>query len=245
MKADTFSHNGTHILYDRHVFDNVEDISFDSQSWAQRASIIGFAEGRGTTFFVQYKSLELVLRHYKRGGLISRWLEDEYFWFGLRLSRPWREWRLLQWMNDAGLPVPQPVAAQVKRKGIFYTADIITRRIPHARSLSGYLQKEPLSEGYWIALGSLLRRFHEQGVYHADLNANNILLDDGGRFYLVDFDKCHKRKPAAKWQRANLLRLKRSLMKFKNSVLDFQFNDESWANLLRGYGWPDLEVSSR
>lgn len=231
---------GQHIRYDSDIFNNIEDVSFKSKVWAQRSAIVGFAEGRGTTFFIQHQGRDFVLRHYQRGGLISKVLKDQYIWFGLRYTRPWREWKLLENMQKKGLPVPVPAAIKVERKGLLYTADIMMHRIPHARSLMQILIAEELAEGYWISIGSIIRRFHEHGIYHSDLNANNIMVDDGGRCYLIDFDRCGIRNPDLKWQKENLLRLKRSLNKILINQDVFYYSESNWRSLLRGYGWEDL-----
>jgi len=240
MNPAEFHKNGQHIRYDADIFNNLDDVSFKSRVWAQRSAIVGFAEGRGTTFFIQHQGRDFVLRHYQRGGLVAKISKDQYFWSGLRFTRPWREWKLLEKMQEKGLPVPIPAAINVERKGLLYTADIMMHRIPHSRTLTQALMSEELSEGYWIAIGSVIRRFHEEGIYHSDLNANNILLDDGGRCYLIDFDRCGIRKSKLKWKKENLLRLKRSLNKFFNNEKVFHFSDGSWRSLLRGYGWDDL-----
>ena len=241
MNVAEFHKKGLHIRYDSDIFSNIEDVSFNSRVWAQRSSIVGFAEGRGTTFFIQHQGRDFVLRHYQRGGLVAKISQEKYLWLGLKFSRPWREWSLLEKMRAKGLPVPAPAAIQVERKGIFYKADIMMHRIPHSRTLMHILITEELAEGYWISIGSVIRRFHEEGIYHADLNANNIMLDDGGRCYLIDFDKCGIRKSHLKWQKENLLRLKRSLNKISNSQEVFYFSDMNWRSLLRGYGWPDVK----
>jgi len=239
MNISNYHFKGRHIRYDLNIFKSIDDVSFDSQVWAQRSSIVGFAEGRGTTFFVQHQGMDFVLRHYQRGGLISRISNDKYLWLGLRFSRPWREWRMLEMMLAKGLPVPAPAAIKVERVGLSYSADIMMHRIPHARTLMSLLMQETLAEGYWIAIGSMIRRFHEQGVYHSDLNANNILLDEGGRCFLIDFDRCGFRKTKLKWQKENLLRLKRSLNKALKNEDFFYFSDMNWRSLLRGYGWDE------
>lgn len=232
--------NGQHIRYDADIFNSIEDVSFESHVWAQRSAIVGFAEGRGTTFFIQHQGRDFVLRHYQRGGIVAKFSQDQYQWLGLKYTRPWREWSLLESMQKKGLPVPIPAAVMVERKGLFYRADIMMHRIPHARTLMDVLKQEELAEGYWITVGSVIRRFHEEGVYHADLNANNIMLDDGGRCYLIDFDRCKIIKPKLKWQKENLLRLKRSLNKISKNEEQFYFSDINWRSLLRGYGWDDI-----
>ncbi|MDH5368479.1 MAG: 3-deoxy-D-manno-octulosonic acid kinase [Gammaproteobacteria bacterium] len=242
MNVEEFHKKGEHIRYDLNIFKNIEEVSFKSQVWAQRSAIVGFAEGRGTTFFIQHQGRDFVLRHYQRGGLIAKMSQDQYLWTGLRFSRPWREWNLLEKMQRKGLPVPSPAAVRVERTGLFYTADIMMHRIPNSRTLIHILMTEELAEGYWIAIGSVIRRFHEEGVYHADLNANNILLDEGGRCYLIDFDRCEIRKSKLRWQQDNLSRLKRSLNKMLKNENIFYYSDENWRSLLRGYGWDDISV---
>ena len=231
---------GQHIRYDADIFKELEEVSFNSKVWAQRSSIVGFAEGRGTTFFVQHQGRDFVLRHYQRGGLVAKFSNEKYLWLGLRFTRPWREWVLLEQMLKEGLPVPVPAAIKVERTGLLYTADIMMHRIPNARTLMHILMTEELTEGYWIAVGSVIRRFHEKGIYHADLNANNILIDEGGRCFLIDFDKCKIKKINLKWQKENLLRLKRSLNKITKNEEDFHFSELNWRSLLRGYGWEDI-----
>ena len=228
------SNNGC-ILYDADFFEDPGDVSFDSTVWAQRDSISGFAEGRGTTFFVNYHGRELALRHYHRGGLIARWSPDRYLWSGLDRTRAWRELHLLRRMHELDLPVPRPVAAQVVRAGLFYTADIMTRRIPNARTVAQLLGSHSLDNQQWLAIGRLIRRFHEQGVYHADLNANNIMLDEAGQLYLIDFDRGAFKTKRSAWQQRNLQRLLRSLHKLKGKQSPFYFSESDWQALLDGY----------
>jgi len=237
MNVAEFHKNGHHIRYDSDIFNNLEDVSFNSRVWAQRSSIVGFAEGRGTTFFIQHQDQDFVLRHYQRGGMVARISKEKYLWLGLRFSRPWREWVLLEKMLEKGLPVPAPAAIKVVRKGILYTADIMMHRISNAKTLMHSLMIDELAEKHWISIGSAIRCFHDEGVYHADLNANNILLDENGRCFLIDFDRCSIRKPKLKWQKENLSRLKRSLNKTLKNEDVFYFSDVNWRLLLRGYGW--------
>jgi 3-deoxy-D-manno-octulosonic acid kinase len=73
-------------------------------------------------------------------------------------------------------------------------------------------------------VGAEIARFHAHGVYHADLNAHNILLTDAS-VWLIDFDRGELRHPARAWQQANLARLKRSLLKIgaaRNGEAEFE-----------------------
>jgi 3-deoxy-D-manno-octulosonic acid kinase len=84
----------------------------------------------------------------------------------------------------------------------------------------------------WSAVGRCLRRFHDAGVCHADLNAHNILLDEAGKPFLIDFDR-GTRRGAGAWRGANLSRLRRSLDKLSGAD---GFNLAAWTALLEGYG---------
>ena len=44
-------------------------------------------------------------------------------------------------------------------------------------------------EDFWRALGASIWKFHEAGVYHADMNAYNVQVDKDGDIWLLDFDK--------------------------------------------------------
>jgi 3-deoxy-D-manno-octulosonic acid kinase len=213
----------------------VDGAFFDPEWWRARDALLGSARGRGQAVFVRHGESELVLRHYRRGGLPARLSRDRFVWTGLKATRAWREWRLTAELYGRGLPVPRPVAARVVRHGLFYTADIITRRIPAARSLAERLSAGPLPPLSWEAIGRSLRRFHENGLDHADLNAHNILLDETGGVFLIDFDRGRLRPAQRAWQQRNLARLKRSLEKLRRLVPGFAFGDDAWAGLLAGY----------
>jgi len=228
MKPETRSTEKSHILYEGALLDHVDDALFAPGHLAGIA-----AAGRGTTWFFARGERQLVLRHYRRGGLPARIFADRYVWTGLSRSRPWREWHLLATLHARGLPVPRPVAARVVRHGIFYRGDLITERLP-AEPLSAWLHKGTLPAGRWHAIGVCIRRFHAAGAFHADLNAHNILLADDGAVFVIDFDRGELRTPGG-WRDANLRRLERSLCKLRGKYPDFGFTSEDWQSLLVGY----------
>jgi 3-deoxy-D-manno-octulosonic acid kinase len=225
--------DGAAILYDADGLGKIDARFFEPTHWQQQGALTGVARGRGTTWFVRHGEHELVLRHYRRGGMVGPWLGDRYLWLGLARTRAYREWHLLAELSRRGLPVPRPVAARVVRHGWYYRADLITQRIPATESLAQQLQRAPLTEAGWRALGQCLRRFHADGVWHADLNAHNILLGTTG-IYLIDFDRGRLRTPGS-WARANLARLQRSLAKLAGADATFYYDRTGWDALLAGY----------
>ncbi len=196
------------------------------------------AAGRGQAWFIEMGELSAVLRTYLRGGLVARINKRSYSALNVENSRSFKEWRLLQWMHDQGLPVPRPIAASMCRWPVsfspFYRAHILVERIPQAQTLDHLLSQQALNQSIWQSIGQSIRRFHNAGVYHADLNASNILLDEAQSVYLIDFDKGEIRSNQ-KWKQANLQRLQRSLIKQQGIHPQYHFTEQSWSELLAGY----------
>lgn len=189
--------------------------------------------GRGAVRVIDRGVEQWVLRHYHRGGVISRLVEDHYVWTGLDRARSFREWRLLARLADLGLPAPRPVAARVVRRGLAYQADIVTRYLPGTRPLSAFIDDGRPLDGLWREIGRMVRAFHEHGVHHPDLTAHNILLDSSGRTYLVDFDNAKLKAPGP-WREAGLARLERSLRKVALET-GGEFDEQGWRLLEAGY----------
>jgi 3-deoxy-D-manno-octulosonic acid kinase len=225
--------DGGRMLYDTQRTGNFTAEFFDPEYWRKHDAIEGSARGRGTTWFIRAGDGHFVLRHYRRGGLIAKFSKDRY-WFSSELeTRSFAEWYLTYHLHRAGLPVPAPIAARYRREGSFYTADLITQRIENSESLAQRLLQGPLSLTQWIAVGRCLRRFHDAGVCHADLNAHNILLTPE-QVYLIDFDRGTLRKRGW-WADTTLVRLYRSLEKVTLLAAPESFSDEDWHSLLAGY----------
>ncbi|MCE8017243.1 3-deoxy-D-manno-octulosonic acid kinase [Halomonas sp. MCCC 1A17488] len=184
---------------------------FEPDHWQRTGRVIGAAPGRGSSLFLDAGGEQWVLRPYRRGGLVARVSESRYLWTGLERTRAFRELRLTAHLHARGLPVPRPVAAGVTRDGPTYTAALITVRIRAARALAEHL--EGIEPSLLERVGATVRRFHDAGLDHVDLNARNLLVDDDDKVWLIDLDRCRLRAPGA-WREANLERLGRSLAKF-------------------------------
>jgi 3-deoxy-D-manno-octulosonic acid kinase len=130
--------------------------------------------------------------------------------------------------------VPAPVGARVVREGTFYRGDLIMELIPRARTFAERLSLGTPPVADWIAVGRLVAQFHTKGVHHADLNAHNILVDDAQRWWLIDLDRGDLREPGM-WCDANLVRLRRSILKVCDRLPPGRFNETLWTALLAGY----------
>jgi 3-deoxy-D-manno-octulosonic-acid transferase len=226
--------------FDPHFYPNFRMAYFQPEYWQHQNLVTGQSTGRNTVWFVrQDNGQAAVLRHYYRGGLIGK-LNKDWFWpEPVKRSRAMSEFSLLWQMRLWGLPVPRPCAALYQQRGLGYSADILIERIPDTTDLAHLLQQRSLSSVEWRQLGALIARFHQHQVYHSDLNCHNILLDQQGQFWLIDFDKCAVRGVAdfadQSWKQHNLQRLLRSFTKEKHQLPVFHWQPEQFAELELGY----------
>lgn len=190
--------------------------------------------GRGAAMFLTIEQHDLVLRHYRRGGMVRMLSNQSYFWTGIDNTRAMREFNVLRTLEKAALPAPVPYACEVKRKGQLYTASLITRFLPGS-TLAERVCTAKLAPMVWRAIGECIARFHCRGVNHRDLNAHNILIENQRDIFLIDFDRATVTQQSLKNPRSgNLARLKRSLEKIISSG-PAHYDDDCWQALLNGY----------
>lgn len=224
------------IVYDAARVRKPEMDLFNREHWRTRGALREASGGRGSIAFVDVEDQHWVLRHYRRGGFVARFSADRYWWSGAAQTRSFREWRLLAELKRRDLPVPSPIAACYVRHRFRYSGDLITEALEDTVTLSQALQAAPLTEQEWRRIGETIARFHAQGVHHADLNANNILLRRAtGAVYLLDFDRGQIR-PRGSWEGDVLSRLHRSLTKLRSRNSVFHFSEREWRWLLGGLG---------
>lgn len=224
------------IVYDSDIFDQASEDLFRPAAWESATPVTGAlrSAGRGNTVILGDGKQEFVLRRYMRGGLIGRVIKDTYFFTGENQTRSLNEWRLLRKLVSMGLNVPRPAAACYHRRAMFYTADLLTIRVPGIRSLAQRLLDASGSTDFWQSLGSGICRFHNAGVFHADMNAYNVQLDENDVLWLLDFDR-GRLLPAGTWKQKTLARLHRSLQKIRQLEPGVYFKDSDWEQFLQGY----------
>lgn len=178
------------------------------------------------------KQKRMVLRQYSHGGLL-RAITGNLYCFG---ARSFRELAITEKIRSCGIPTVEPIGAVHQRTGlpIFYRAYLLTIEVPGALNAIQYLQKSAENLGRETLIrkrkmirdsGLLLRQFHRCGFFHQDLQLKNILVS-GDRILIIDFDRSYG-KPVltARERMKNLLRLNRSVEKWRRSGLPISRTD--------------------
>jgi 3-deoxy-D-manno-octulosonic acid kinase len=208
---------------------------FDPRFWQSQQALIGTGNGRGAVWFINSQFGQFVIRRYRRGGLIAKFNKSHFFFTGQKNTRPWLELSLLEYMCSIGLPVPRPIGGLYTLNKGFYRGELLTQTIENAQDLFDIIKTGNSTTVNWQEIGAVVKRFHDEGIYHSDLNCHNIMVDQNGKVWLIDFDKCEQRTHNTQWKQANIDRLKRSLDKESNLYTQFNVSDAQWRTFLEGY----------
>jgi 3-deoxy-D-manno-octulosonic acid kinase len=174
--------------------------------------------GRGPTYRIPLADgTDAVLRVARRGGLLARVVRRTYA--GLR-PRPLRELAVTVEARRRGVPAADVLAARVEGR-FLYRGALLTAEVPAAATLLEALRRAPDGVARCAlatSAGRAIAAMHDAGVFHADLNLQNILVHpghDGAAITLVDFDRARVQTAplSSAARRRNLRRLARSLAK--------------------------------
>ena len=151
----------------------------------------------------------VVIKHYRRGGLIRHFNERSYFNYGK--SRAQREFELLGLVETLGINVPQPIV-YAHRGRLFYRTWLVTRQIHQSMSLARLSLQDEKKAG--LAMQSVIEQISslvQNHILHVDLHPGNVVVDRAGKVYLLDFDRGRvyhgnrqklRNRYMARWQRA-------------------------------------------
>ncbi len=129
----------------------------------------------------------VVIKHYRRGGLIRHLNKELYVRCGK--PRPQREYEMLERVRRLGVSSPQPLLWAVRGRFV-YRAFLITRKIERHRSLTDIGRHEPARcQKAILKTAGQIRLLIENGIHHVDLHPGNVLVDENGQVFIIDFDK--------------------------------------------------------
>ena len=188
----------------------------------------------------------MIVRRYSHGGLFG-FITRNLYLFGLR---SFRELAFTEEVRTCGIPTIKPIGAiHQSTRFLFYNPYLLSLEISHAQNLIQYFQKlgphpSPaiLSQKRKIirSAGLLLRQFHELGFFHGDLQLKNVLLS-GEELLLIDFDRSYRKLPLSLREKMkNLLRLNRSVEKWRRLGLPVTQTDR-W-RFFSSYAGDDTKI---
>jgi 3-deoxy-D-manno-octulosonic acid kinase len=196
--------------------------------------------GRGASWSIVLEGgMHAVLRWYRRGGMLRHFMRDRYF--GWR-PRPLAELEVTDAARARGIPVPEVLGVRVDRALGGYRGAIVTREIAGAETLGAAVERRPEAAERDVivaAVARAVRRMHDRGLHHRDLNVGNILLsrNDGTlAAHVIDLDRARLggTVSAAARDRA-LRRLGRSLAKIEAAGgLDLRADRAAFHRAYRG-----------
>lgn len=158
--------------------------------------------------------LAVVLRPYRRGGLVRRFVRHAFC--GVR-PRPVRELLITEELSRRGVPTLEVLAAAVYwlAPGC-YRGALVSRELPLAVNLWQYLREISPPERARVCADAAqaTRRLHDAGAVHPDLNLQNYLVRRGpaGREVLIiDFDRVRLGPVSVRDRQAAFERICRSI----------------------------------
>ncbi len=178
-------------------------------------------QGRATAWGVRLPgaSIDVVVRHARRGGLLAGIRGDRYVWPG---RAPWELEASLR-LQEAGVRTADVIAYALYEAGPgFCRCDVVTKRLPAGADFphAWAEAREPEREDLLIAVGSLLRDLRSAGAQHADLNAKNLhMAREAGRWHawVLDVDRVRFLSPNdPEVGQRNFDRLERSIRKWRD-----------------------------
>ncbi len=150
------------------------------------------------------KELPIIIKIYRRGRL-GDWIKANLFG-----SKARREWRITTAAAERGLPTVTPVAYGERRRfGILMESYLLTVRLFNCVTLEeslfsedGTLRANAKTRRQLIGLlAALLRRMHDDGIYHQDLHPGNFLVETlpsgEKRIHLLDLHRASARPTLA------------------------------------------------
>ncbi|MEE8556367.1 MAG: lipopolysaccharide kinase InaA family protein [Myxococcota bacterium] len=233
----------TWLVLDREASGELIGLRLADESVRSKLFMSAPRRGRGSAPTVTLDSgLSIVLRRYRHGGLLGGVTRGLL----LGLRRPLAELDVSARAEALGAPVPHVVCVILwPVAGPLWSAMIGTREEPYAEELLAVWARHPPGHERYALLrrvGAAIRRLHDAGVLHPDLQVRNILLcpETPERIVVIDLDRARLRaarslRPAAR--ATNLARLIRSAI--KEGLLPGTANRREIAALVGGYVGPD------
>jgi 3-deoxy-D-manno-octulosonic acid kinase len=134
----------------------------------------------------------VAVKHYARGGLVRHINRSTYA--NWPRSRGEKEYRWLAAVRQIGLAAPRPIAFAFTGR-LIGQCWLVTAAIPRHCSLIRISQQHGVQrQAIYGKLTAQIQLLIRHGIWHRDLHPGNVLVDEKGTPYVIDFDKARHLK---------------------------------------------------
>jgi tRNA A-37 threonylcarbamoyl transferase component Bud32 len=176
-----------------------------------------------------------ILKHYFRGGLVSRFIQKSYFQpsnISNNQTRPFSELRILEELAANNVSVLHPLVAGIKRSNyFFYQGLLLTEELNDVLNLSEVVGQGVPSKIYQLAykVGVEAKKMLNLQIFHRDLHPANVLVSSDEKIVLCDFDGAVRFNQES----ANFYR-QRLIERWHRAVLKRKFPNELFQGFVEG-----------
>lgn len=209
-------HNRLKIVSVKPLKDNdLSIVSAALESHDQEGNEIGTLGGRGQVVMANTLAFgDVVIKGYYRGGVLGRLIENWHLRLG-EVSRAQHEFRVLSDVREWGISAPRPLV-YIETPGRIYRTWLVTERIQDVRRLSesgSGVRKDLVIAGI-ERLADQVYVLIEHGLLHIDLHPGNVLINEQGEIFILDFDKAYLKSCSKRSLRDSYLhRWRRAVLK--------------------------------
>jgi 3-deoxy-D-manno-octulosonic acid kinase len=178
--------------------------------------------GRAEPFIAKIDGIygigKVVIKHYIRGGIIGKFIKKKYI--KIKNIRSESEYIYLNQALSIGVNAPKPLIFAYKGRFI-YKAWLVTEYIQNSVSLIELIESDK-KKAYNLLnyLNLSIKKLIENKIYHVDLHPGNVLIGEGGKVYLIDFDKAKFYDNQKKLEKKYIKRWRRAGIKYNLSGLN-------------------------
>jgi len=171
--------------------------------------------GRASIDVLDTAAGALVAKALTRGGVLGPLLPDRF----VNWRRPWAEALLAEQLSARGCPTPPVVVVRsTAGPGGLHRLELATARVEGAVDLLEALRSQADPRPLAALAGRTLRKLHDAGLRHRDLQVKNLLVRGDGApvelAWVIDLDRCRLGQALGQEPRlASLTRFTRSLVK--------------------------------
>ncbi len=181
----------------------------------------GVLAGRGYTGIQNVEGLGRVfVKQYAHGGLLRHVTGGSFLCVGP--SRSLQEFIMLERVRDLGINAPKPMLF-VDKGSFFYRTWLFMEEIVNSRNLAEVSRSEKgddvdVLHDAMRKLGEQVLALIQHKIFHVDLHPGNVLVQEGGKVSIVDFDKaCEFKGSPGRLRELYLRRWRRAVIKHKLS----------------------------